>query len=75
MADRPITSSEELCDFFRSSEKPSTEFRIGAEAEKFAVFRADGAPLGYPGERGVVTIFQDLERFGWKPDRGAPTAR
>ncbi len=72
MADRPLTSTEELCTFFRSSEKPPSQFRIGAEAEKFAVFRSDGSPLGYPGERGVVAIFHDLERFGWEPDRESP---
>jgi glutamate--cysteine ligase len=72
VADRPLTSLEELTDFFRASEKPSSQFRIGAEAEKFAVFRSDGSPLGYPGERGVVAIFSDLERFGWKVDRETP---
>jgi glutamate--cysteine ligase len=70
-ADRPIQSLDELCEVFRSAEKPAAQFRIGAEAEKFAI-NADGQPLHYEGERGVVGIFEALDDFGWEPEREAP---
>lgn len=69
--DRPIQSLDELCDVFRAFEKPAARFRIGAEAEKFAI-TSDGQPLQYEGERGVVAIFEALDDFGWEPERESP---
>jgi glutamate--cysteine ligase len=69
--DRPLTSVDQLIEVFHAAEKPATQFRIGAEAEKFAVTQA-GEPLQYEGERGVVGIFQALGDFGWEPEREAP---
>ena len=57
--DRPISSLDELDGVFRAAEKPADKFRIGAEAEKFAI-KADGSPLQYEGEDGVVGIFDAL---------------
>jgi len=64
---RPITDLEELTEIFRSAEKPPSQFRIGAEAEKFAVVERTGAPLDY--DHGVVRIFSALEKLGWHPER------
>ncbi|HEV8551293.1 MAG TPA: glutamate-cysteine ligase family protein, partial [Polyangiaceae bacterium] len=58
---------DELCEVFRGAEKPQGPFRIGAEAEKFAVLERTGAPLDYV--HGVVRIFGALEQFGWVPER------
>jgi glutamate--cysteine ligase len=69
--DRPISSLDELDTVFRAVEKPADKFRIGAEAEKFAI-KADGAPLQYEGEDGVVGIFDALSEYGWEPEREAP---
>jgi glutamate--cysteine ligase len=62
----PLRDLDHLCEIFRAVEKPSDRFRIGAEAEKFAVFR-DGRPLDY--EQGVTRVFRSLEGFGWVPER------
>lgn len=70
-SDRPIRDLDELADVFRSSEKTPDKFRIGAEAEKFAI-RADGTPLQYEGPEGVVGIFEALADFGWEPERETP---
>ncbi len=70
-ADRPLRDLEELVELFRVVEKPPERFRIGAEAEKFAV-RSDGTPLHYEGEAGVVGIFESLADFGWEPERETP---
>lgn len=69
-SDRPIRDLDELTDVFRSAEKRPDKFRIGAEAEKFAI-TADGAPLQYEGEQGVLGIFEALSEFGWEPEREA----
>ena len=66
--DRPIQSLDELEDVFRAAEKSTDKFRIGAEAEKFAI-TADGAPLHYQGAEGIVGIFDALADFGWEPER------
>jgi glutamate--cysteine ligase len=64
---RPVTDLDELSEVFRSAEKPASQFRIGAEAEKFAVVERTGAPLDYA--HGVVRIFGALEKLGWVPER------
>jgi glutamate--cysteine ligase len=69
--DRPLQSVEQLVEIFRAAEKPAEQFRIGAEAEKFAV-TSQGEPLQYEGERGVVGIFEALTDFGWEPERESP---
>src|SRR5688572_2798313 len=66
--DRPLKRAADLVEVFRAAEKRPGEYRIGAEAEKFAVFR-DGRPLPYDGPASVTTIFADLQRFGWQPER------
>jgi glutamate--cysteine ligase len=67
--DRPIRSLDDLCGVFHAAEKPPSAFRIGAEAEKFAVDSRTGAPLGYNGPHSVVRVFSALERSGWIPER------
>ncbi len=67
-ADAPVQSLEQLDDVFRAAEKPQQRFRIGAEAEKFAI-SSTGSPLEYEGERGVVGILEALSDFGWEPER------
>jgi glutamate--cysteine ligase len=69
--DRPIRDLDELSAVFSAAEKPADKFRIGAEAEKFAI-KADGSPLQYEGPEGVVGIFDALADFGWEPERESP---
>jgi glutamate--cysteine ligase len=69
--DRPIRDLDELSAVFNAAEKPVEQFRIGAEAEKFAIF-ADGSPLHYEGAQGIVGIFDELAAYGWEPERESP---
>lgn len=56
-----------LTEIFRAAEKPSSEFRIGAESEKFGVSAETGEPLSYDCERGVGRVFMRLSaEHGWK---------
>lgn len=64
-SDRTVRSIDDLVAVFHGCEKPSEQWRIGTEAEKFGV-TATGKPVGYAGEDGVLRILQRLEeRFGW----------
>jgi len=68
----PIASFDDLYAPFFGAMKPPSEFRIGAEAEKFGVF-ADGSPIPYEGERGVKRILEELaSHFGWEPHGERP---
>ncbi len=69
---RPLRTSEDLLELFRASEKPRSEFRIGTEAEKFAVDSDSGAPLQYEGPHGITRIFAALVALGWREERETP---
>jgi len=69
---RLLRHSDDLLELFQQAEKPRAEFRIGTEAEKFAVDSQTGAPLGYEGARGVTRIFAALVAHGWREERETP---
>jgi glutamate--cysteine ligase len=61
---------DDLLVLFHDAEKPRERWRVGTEAERIAVRKADGARLPYQGPVGVVTIFDRLIReHGWEPER------
>jgi glutamate--cysteine ligase len=65
--DKPIASYDDLLSLFHSAIKPTSEFRCGAEMEKFGVFE-DGTPVPYEGDSGVRAILEELSTKGWKPE-------
>jgi glutamate--cysteine ligase len=69
---RLLRKSDDLLELFQQAEKPRSQFRIGTEAEKFAVDSQTGAPLAYDGARGVTRIFAALLTKGWKEERETP---
>jgi glutamate--cysteine ligase len=69
---RLLRTSDDLLELFVAAEKPAAEFRIGTEAEKFAVDSQSGAPLEYDGPRGVTRIFADFVKRGWQEERETP---
>ncbi|KPK15554.1 MAG: hypothetical protein AMJ62_08530 [Myxococcales bacterium SG8_38] len=61
---------DDLLVLFHDAEKPRERWRIGTEAERIAVRRADGAHLPYEGRISVVAIFEALIReHGWEPEQ------
>jgi len=66
---RWLQNNDDLLELFVAAEKPRSEFRIGTEAEKFAVDSESGAPLEYDGARGVTRIFAALLKRGWRAER------
>ena len=69
---RPLRTSDDLLELFHSAEKPPSAYRIGTEAEKFAVDAQTGAPLEYDGPRGITRIFADFAKRGWREVRETP---
>ncbi len=73
--DRPLARDEDLLEIFHAAEKPATSHRVGAEAEKFGVFRGTGAPLHYddPSGRSVLAFLHGLvAEHGWTPEPESP---
>ncbi len=63
---RPVRTMEDLLEPFVSAQKPPSEYRIGAEAEKLGLSTRTFSPLQYEGERSVVRVMRELVgRFGW----------
>ena len=68
-----LTTLDQLLVPFHEAMKPVERHRIGAEAEKFGVDAATGAPLPYEGEHSVLTVLEALvERHGWHPEYETP---
>src|SRR6185295_18176928 len=69
----PLTSIDQLLVPFHEAMKPVERHRIGAEAEKFGVDAATGAPLPYDGEHSVLAVLEALvERHSWQIERETP---
>ncbi len=62
--DRPLDLAA-LTDWFAQGGKPASEFRVGAEHEKFVFRTTDHAPVPYEGEAGIKALLEALTRFGW----------
>ncbi|ESQ76538.1 glutamate--cysteine ligase [Asticcacaulis sp. YBE204] len=69
MADKtdaePIEIHRQLLDYFASGEKPSDQWRIGAEHEKFVFHHNDLRRPKYDGPDGIQALLNGLMRFGW----------
>src|SRR5579872_147569 len=62
------TTPVSVCDligYFASGAKPSNEWRVGAEFEKFALDRVTGKQIGF--DVGIEAVLERLaSRFGWE---------
>jgi glutamate--cysteine ligase len=69
--DTPITSVQQMAEYFAAGCKPHAEFRIGTEHEKFGFRRADLATPPYlpaDGQPGSIRdLLANLSRFGGDP--------
>lgn len=68
-AGTPIGSVRELISYFEAGEKPRERWRVGTEHEMCGVYRADGTPPPYEGERGISAILAVLGEVGWEAVR------
>jgi len=63
--DRPLVF-EDLVQWMADGAKPASEWRVGAEHEKFVFRLEDHAPVPYE-PRGIKALLDGLTRFGWTP--------
>lgn len=63
---RPLTF-EDLVAWFDAGSKPASEFRVGAEHEKFVFRLGSHAPVAYDGPDGIRALLEGMTRFGWQP--------
>ncbi len=63
--DRPL-AFEDLVAWFAEGSKPPSEFKVGAEHEKFVFHDGTHAPVAYDGPDGIKALLEGMMRFGWK---------
>ncbi|ACL62032.1 glutamate--cysteine ligase [Methylobacterium nodulans] len=64
----PLTTRDELIEWFAAGEKPKDAFVIGTEHEKVPFYRASLAPVPYEGERGIGALLDGVRKAtGWEP--------
>ncbi|MGA0602219.1 glutamate--cysteine ligase [Caulobacter sp. KR2-114] len=63
--DRPL-AFEDLVAWFAEGSKPTSEFKVGAEHEKFVFRDGTHAPVPYDGPDGIKALMEGLMRFGWQ---------
>ena len=65
VADRPLTFAD-LVAWFDKGSKPASEWRVGAEHEKFVFRMGTYEPAPYE-PKGIKALLDGLTRFGWVP--------
>ena len=65
--DTAITDHRELAAYLEAGSKPSKDWRIGTEHEKFGFRLDDLRPLTYEGPQGIEAVLRGLTRFDWDP--------
>ena len=64
----PIESHAQLAEYMEAGCKPSDDWRIGTEHEKFGYCKDTLAPLPYAGKRSIQAVLEGLrDRHGWDP--------
>ncbi|MCF8467178.1 MAG: glutamate--cysteine ligase [Sneathiella sp.] len=63
-----IANIAQLVEYAESGNKPPEKWRIGTEHEKFGFTLDTLEPLTYEGPKGIKTMLEGLQRFGWQPD-------
>jgi glutamate--cysteine ligase len=64
---RPIENRADLLSVFEGGEKPSDDWRIGTEHEKFVYRLADHRAPSYDEPGGIRDLLNGLTEFGWEP--------
>ncbi len=64
----PIENRDELVDWIASGVKPSEQFKIGTEHEKFPFFKETLEPVPYEGQNGIRALLNGMQTVtGWEP--------
>jgi glutamate--cysteine ligase len=60
-----VSDRRQLVAYLESGCKPSGEWRVGTEHEKFLFRTSSHGPVVYDGDNGVRALLEGLKRFGW----------
>jgi glutamate--cysteine ligase len=63
--EQPVESAKELISYFRSKERPPSEWKVGIEHEKIGIVAGTLEPAPYSGPAGISAILRGFERFGY----------
>jgi glutamate--cysteine ligase len=63
--DRPLTL-DDMTAWLAEGCKPRTDWRVGAEHEKFGFRLGSHDPVAYEGTDGIKALLEGLMRFGWQ---------
>jgi glutamate--cysteine ligase len=63
--DRPL-AFEDILTWFEAGAKPASEWRVGAEHEKFVFRRGSNTTVPYDGPDGIKALLEGLMKFGWQ---------
>ena len=63
----PIGSRDDLVRYLEKGSKPSDQWRIGTEHEKFVYDMRTHKPIPYEGRPGIRALLEGMRRFGWEP--------
>jgi len=62
-----VDSRRDLVAWMEAGCRPASEFRVGAEHEKFPFYKSDLGPVPYDGPRGVRALLEGMRaRLGWQ---------
>ena len=70
--DAPLTL-EAMAEHLAEGCKPSSQFRIGAEHEKFPFRLGTHDPIPYDGDAGIEALMLGMKRFNWQDEREGET--
>ena len=70
--DAPLTL-EAMAAYLAKGCKPPSQFRVGAEHEKFPFRLGTHDPIPYDGDDGIFALMQGLKRFNWEDEREGET--
>jgi glutamate--cysteine ligase len=61
-----VSDKRQLVEHLASGCKPSANWRVGTEHEKFLFRQGTHAPVTYEGADGVKALLEGFKRFGWQ---------
>ena len=65
MNETPPLNLEQITAWFAGGEKPASEWRVGAEHEKFGFYFRDHATIPYDGPNGIRALMQGGHQAGF----------
>jgi glutamate--cysteine ligase len=69
----PLTSKDQLIQYFVAGSKIKSDWRIGCEHEKFPFRLTTNKPVTYEEKNGIRDFLEAMKNYGWQPIQEGPT--